>query len=333
MKTMIIGFGRMGQRHLQVCRNLNLDVVGIYDLSQTIHQDGTTIKTVTSFQQDIDSRPDVVIIASTAPSHFEYAKLCFAKEIPYILCEKPLCSSLNQLNELKALHDQYPNVHFAVNHPMRYMEQFSKIKQLIETENYGELRSISIQGGNFGAAMNATHYFETLRFLTNEYAEKVWAWLDNQSTPNPRGAQYQDQCGALRVETSSGKRLYMDISQDQGHGLFVTYTCRYGQIQVDELEGRVYASQRKNPDDLKMPTTRYGLESQINQYKIKPIDALEPTQKLLEALLTGKNYPTMQDGIMTVKTLIAALAASELNTMIDVNYIPQSYHDKVFPWA
>jgi predicted dehydrogenase len=333
MKTMIIGFGRMGQRHLQVCGNLNLDVVSIYDLAAVINQDGTAIKAISTFEQDIDSRPDLVIIASTAPSHFDYAKLCFMKEIPYILCEKPLCSSLNQLKELQRLQLQYPNVHFAVNHPMRYMEQFNKIKTLIETEHYGELSSISIQGGNVGAAMNATHYFEALRFLTNEYAEKVWAWLEDQKSPNPRGAQYQDQCGTIRVETASGKRLYMDISHDQGHGLFVTYTCAYGQIHVDELEGRVYASQRKNPADLKMPTTRYGLESQINEYKIKPIDALEPTQKLIEALLTGQKYPTMQDGIMTVKTLIAALASSELHTMIDVNHIPLSYSHKVFPWA
>jgi hypothetical protein len=217
---------------------------------------------------------------------------------------------------------------------MRFMEQYTYIKKMIAENGFGELGSISVQAGNFGAAMNGTHYFEMFRFMTDQYASKVWAWLKPQSSKNPRGDIFQDVAGSIRIGNEKQQRFYMDISEDQGHGVFVTYTCKYGQIHVDELLGRVYISKRKNSEDTNLPTTCYGLPAEAYALTIKPADALLPTERVLKSLLEGKNFPPLADGIMAVKTLVAAYASSDsLGKEVCLDDIPLGYQNKIFPWA
>ena len=80
-----------------------------------------------------------------------------------------------------------------------------------------------VSAGNFGMAMNSIHYFEAFRFLADEAPLSVSAWFDDELLSNPRGPQFQDVSGCVRVTTSSGHRLYIDASADQGHGMQVTY--------------------------------------------------------------------------------------------------------------
>ena len=56
----------------------------------------------------------------------------------------------------------------AVNHQMRFMEQYLTPKAIIEGDAFGGLTSVTVVGGNFGLSMNALHYFEMFRFMTGE---------------------------------------------------------------------------------------------------------------------------------------------------------------------
>lgn len=333
MKTFLIGFGRMGQRHYEVLKNIGIKDVLIFD----INTNNTAVKIYSpdTFQEYLNVHcPDLVIVSSTAPSHAEYIQLAVSTGVKYILCEKPICTSLAAAENLKNILEKSPQTKIAVNHQMRFMEQYTHIKKMINEDGFGTLGSISIQAGNFGAAMNGTHYFEMFRFMTDQYASKVWAWLEPQSSKNPRGDMFQDVAGSIRIENKIGQRFYMDISENQGHGVFVTYTCKYGQIHVDELLGRVYVSRRKNADDIALPTTRYGLPSETYGLTIEPADAFVPTERVLRSLLEGENFPSLFDGLMAVKTLVAAYISSQFfGKQVDIDNIPLDYKNKIFPWA
>jgi predicted dehydrogenase len=333
MKTFLIGFGRMGQRHYQVLKSIGLTNIVIFD-QNTDHSEIGICPHNTFEEQLTLQRPDLVIISSTAPSHAEYIHLAIHAGVKYILCEKPVCVSLSEAKTLEETLKKYPQTKIAVNHQMRFMEQYTRIKQMINEEGFGQLGSIAVQGGNFGAAMNGTHYFEMFRFLTDQYAIKTWSWLKPQGDTNPRGDRFQDVAGSIRLENKLGQRFYMDISEDQGHGIFVTYTCKYGQIHVDELMGRVYISKRKNRDDILLPTTRYGMPSGCYDFKIEPADAIEPTTRVLKSLLEEENFPSLSDGVMAIKTLVAAYASSELlGKVVEIDDISAEYKNKIFPWA
>jgi predicted dehydrogenase len=338
MKVFIIGFGRMGYTHyLVVSKVLPNAEIEVFD-AQTRPRDYAreiVINDVKALEASLNEyKPDLVIISTTSTARFSYLQMCFHANIKYVLCEKPVCVSLREAELLEVAVKEFPEVNLAINHQMRFMEQYTIIKEKIKFQEFGPLGSISVQAGNFGAAMNGTHYFEMFRFISDCDIHKVWAWLRPQTDINPRGAQFQDVSGSVRLENKKGQRFYMDISEDQGHGIFVTYTCKYAQIHVDELLGRVYVSKRKNKEDMNLPTTRYGLPSEVNSLTIEPADALIPTERILKSLLSGKNFPTLYDGIMAVKTLVAAYASSDLSGKeILLDNIPCGYKEKVFAWA
>ena len=220
----------------------------------------------------------------------------------------------------------------AINHQMRFMEQYTVPKVMLNSEAHGGLASIHAAAGNFGMAMNGTHYLEMARYMSDAAPNCVWAKFSAEDVPNPRGEQFKDKAGWLRVEMDNGVRFSMDASSDQGHGLSVNYATRYGQIFVDELTGDLRETVR-NEDQRDFPTTRYGMPYQVNQQKISPADSLAPTKAVLNALLNGGDYPTAQQARMAVATLVAAYLSNERRGAPVEIKEAEKENERVFPWA
>jgi len=338
IKAAIIGAGRMGRRHIQVIRDLGLSLVGICDLNPDALSLATKEHGITTDLHFTDAHhllkkttPECVIIATTAPTHCEYT--CLAAELgaKYVLCEKPMAVSLaecDKMVEVCACH----GTKLAVNHQMRYMEQYTEPKRIIESDVFGGLCSITVVGGNFGMAMNGTHYFEMFRYMTDEYPAEVSAWFSPGKIPNPRGLQFEDRAGVVRLISASGKRFYMEISADQGHGVQVIYAGPYGQLVVDELAGNAKLITRKN-DYRNLPSTRYGMPAIEKTFKIEPADVIGPSRSVLDALLNKTNFPSGKDGRLAVSLLVGAYVSDENGhrpVRIDEELLPR---ERVFPWA
>ena len=338
MKVAVIGVGRMGRRHVKVVQELGLSLVGICDQDPdalTICQQESNVSSdrhYTTVEKMLKkTRPDCVIIATTSPVHCEYTCLAAESGAHYILCEKPMAISLAHCNQMIKVCKQH-DVCLAINHQMRFMEQYTEPKKIICSESFGGLSSVTVVGGNFGMAMNGTHYFEMFRYLTDEKPQEVTAWFSDEKVPNPRGPRFEDRAGSVRITTAQGKRLYMDISADQGHGIKVIYTGRYGQLVVDELKGEMFLSVRKE-EERNLPSTRYGSASLENMKKIQPADATTPTKSVLDALIHETNYPIGEEGRLAVATLIAAYCSHEQGhkpVIIDEENLPV---EREFPWA
>ena len=338
MKSVVIGCGRMGVRHIQVLQSMNYNLVGALDLSEASLENLVTQKLATKDQTFTNAsqmfakvKPQLAIIATTAPTHLEYVEQAVKAGVKYILCEKPLATSLADCQKMVDLCEKN-GVKLAVNHQMRFMEQYTAIQKLVKDTNCGEVKSIQVSAGNFGIAMNGCHYFEMLRFILGEYPQKVSAWFSKEEVPNPRGKQFKDHAGSIRIETKSGKRFYMEASADQGHGVTVTYVTKFGQIFVDELLGHMYINYR-HPESEPAPTTRYGQPAKTEVRTIAGADILKSTGAVIEALVAGENYPSGKDGLMAVKTLVAAHMSNEQNGKA-INLTDEKMEtERVFPWA
>lgn len=337
MKIGIIGLGRMGRRHIQVIRNLGFDIVGVYDPMQSsvdlaIEEQHIPRTVVFESAQDLlnIARPDGLVVASTATSHCEYVCMAAAAGVGHVLCEKPLAVSVAQSDRM-IRECREAGTKLAVNHQMQFMEQYTVVKSLAESEAFGGLRSVTVAASNFGLAMNGAHYFEMFRYLTDEEISSVSFWVDDELVPNPRGEQYKDRSGQLRAVTAGGIRLYMEIGGDQGHGLQVIYGCRYGQIFVDELSGYVrYMHRQAEYRDL--PTTRYGMPAEQNILTIAPADVIGPTQAVWSAMLANRSYPDGECGRHAVRALVAANVSGERGgALVSMDEVSDS--DRTFPWA
>jgi len=338
MKAAVIGTGRMGRRHVQVIREMGLSLSGACDLSSEAREqcrDEFNLSPDQIFTNATEmleaTNPECVIIATTSPTHCENTCLAAEHGAKFILCEKPMAVSLEQCDRMVDTCKKTGTL-LAINHQMRFMEQYTEPKKMMQSDAFGGLSSVTVVAGNFGLAMNGTHYFEMFRYLTDETPREVTAWFSMGHVPNPRGAQFQDRAGSIRITTESGKRFYLDVSDDQGHGVNVIYSGRNGQIFIDELQGKMLSSVRK-VECRELPTTRYGTPAENSERDIEPADAFAPTKSVLKALLTKTNFPTGTEGRLAVATLVCAYCSHERGHM------PVAIEDKnlplqrTFPWA
>ena len=220
-----------------------------------------------------------------------------------------MASSLDECDQMIEVCRRH-GAKLAINHQMRLMDQYLEAKRLIEAPEFGGWSSITVIAGNFGIAMNGIHYFELFRWLTGELPAQVTAWFSREPVKSPRGPQFTDRAGQVHLSTASGKRMYLETGDDQGNGIRVIYAGRNGMVIADELGGRIEHLVR-HAEHRELPTTRYGMPSDLRQLEVAPADAVVPSKRVLEELLAGRDYPTGEDGRTALEVLVAAFVSAE----------------------
>lgn len=337
IKTVVVGAGMMGRRHVQAVHRVEgFDFRGISDLREEAlsraREEGTAAEQCfADTQVMLDAvRPDCVVIATTAPSHAELAEEAVYAGARMLLVEKPLCVSLGQLRRLRSLCEER-GVRVAVNHSVRFCANYNKLKELSSLQGLGTLTSVTLAAGNIGLAMGASHQFELFHFLTGNGHDSVCAWFQPNPWPNPRGPQFTDAAGQIRLENSQGQRQYLEIGPDQGHGLQMILSFPHGQIHADLLVCEAVVDMRR-PEHRSMPPTRYGMPPELERHALPPFDVIDAAARMLEALRDDENYPDFEAAERIIRTLVAAYVSDE-NSHMAVNIHGKLPEDRHFAWA
>lgn len=339
LQFVLVGTGRMGLSHLRAAQNLGLKPVGICDLrpeslSKAAELAGLSASDCYSDPAELFAKHpgvDLVLIATTADSHRDLVEKAAASGAKAVLCEKPMATSAEDCNAMIAACNA-SGTRLAVNHQMRFMDQYTRIRDELQSGKFGALGSMNVVAGCFGLSMNGSHYCEALRWLTDSEIVSASAWFAPESLKNPRGEQFSDQAGEVRFETANGKRLLMSIGADHGHGMTVTYATRFGHIFVDELEG-VYLATARKPEHQEMPVTRYGMPWDRWEVRFPQADNVGPTQAVIQALLKGEDFPDGPAGRNAVAAVAAAWQSAEQGGKpVRVGASPE-YDKKRLPWA
>jgi predicted dehydrogenase len=128
MKLCVIGVGRMGRRHVTAARSAGFEIAGVFDLSAEALASTRAECNVDAALTFGDAaamlkavRPDAIVVSTTAPSHGEF--VCAAAEggVRYILCEKPMATSVAECDRMIAAC-RAAGAKLAVNHQRRFME-------------------------------------------------------------------------------------------------------------------------------------------------------------------------------------------------------------------
>jgi len=304
-RVAIVGHGRMGERHVAAARSLGHEVVGIVDPRLEARQRAVDVATY----EDLDgllstTTPDCLVVATTADSHAPLVIDAARAGVGHILCEKPMATSLAECDAMLAACAA-TGARLAVNHQMRFLPHYLALREVVDGIDFGGWTSITAVTGNVGLAMNGVHYFELFRWLSGEPLSTVSAWFDDTTVANPRGPQFQDRSGCLRATSAKRRRLYIDASGDQGHGLLLVVAGAHGTAVLDELEGELTVTVRE-VDQRDLPTTRYALPAIRKRIEVTPTDVVQPTADVLDALLTAGDHPTGDDGRAALAVLVAA---------------------------
>ena len=137
MKFGIIGYGSIGQRHVN-----NLITLGQKDIV-LLRKIGSSNRhnfvEFTEVQVFLDSQPDVVIIANPTSLHAEYLMQILDRNI-HVMVEKPLVSTMEELQSIENKIVNYTGIGMTA-YNMRFHPCVKEAKRVIENDLLGKIYS------------------------------------------------------------------------------------------------------------------------------------------------------------------------------------------------
>lgn len=211
---LIVGFGGMGCRHAQSLINSYSDsLVYIYEPNDDIYEKNLNligqslnknIKRLQNFNE-IRSKIDFCVIATSSGPRFEILKELLNYEITYFLVEKVVFQSNKQFQEIQKL---VGDKKIYVNFVNRYFKNYADIKQDINNHSF----TMDVVGGDFGLGCNALHYFDLFKYFGGVEPSLSKINLTENINGNKRGNIYKEVEGQISILGKKGSVL--NISSD-----------------------------------------------------------------------------------------------------------------------
>lgn len=241
-RAAVIGAGNQGR---DVCLGLlqleGVEVAAVADRSADAlaHLETEVNLPGTHFYQDAGELlqaelVDLVCIATNTPAHVPLARMAVEAGVKYLLVEKPVGTCSFSAREMVDAATA-KGARLAVNHSRRWSLDYQAIRRYLETGQIGAVRQVYVAFGSGGLAMNGVHFIDLMRFLVNSEIAHVTGYLDAETAPNKRGAEYCDPSGHALFHFANGARGFLDCSADLlRKDSFVVIKTEHGRIEVDE---------------------------------------------------------------------------------------------------
>ena len=181
IKSLIIGAGQLGSRHLQgLLKFKKKQLIYILDPSEiSLNISKERAKEVENnhdliYIKSWDELPnifDLVIVATGANVRSKVVyKLLTELKVKNLVLEKVLFQDINSYSEISDLIKKTKTSTW-VNHPRRMFNHYQKIKKTISQSE--EKVSFQVYGGNWGLACNGVHFIDLFSFLSNSEVEYI----------------------------------------------------------------------------------------------------------------------------------------------------------------
>ena len=322
MKSLLIGFGSIGKRHLRELSSRSREVF-VFDMKNSFPE---IIKEVgnATFYSDWNSLTndhksfDFAVISTWGPNHLTQLRNVADLNIKSVLIEKPLASSLRDLQEIESIVEEkglriFENFHF------RYCNFKNAIQQLEREFNLGNLIQFNISGGAKCIATTGIHYLDLCEWLfdcrpINVISDVNYAYI------NPRSPSLRLYGGLVKWDYPNGSKLTINMTNDSYSDAAVELIWKNAKAVFDGNTLTLFG-----PPD-------FPIFDQLTTARVKPfiqkliqVDAVtDSTSKdgmtnLYNAFFNPREtYRNLYPGSST-KDLISALIASELNKKLSLN--------------
>lgn len=183
----VIGCGHWGPNHVRVFRSLpETEVLYVVDVDSSRLDKARTLFPGVRGEKDlgavlVDPAVDAVVVATPTQTHYEVVKAALQAG-KHVLCEKPLCSTVGEANELVRLANETDRI-LMVGHVFLFNPGILKVKELVDSGEVGDLQYLSAVRTNLGpirgdvnAAYDlATHDISIFNFLLGAKPQLVSA--------------------------------------------------------------------------------------------------------------------------------------------------------------
>ena len=150
MRTLVVGGGSIGTRHLNSLRSLGVATLSVVEpdaqRQMVLCKDGT-VAGFDTLEQGLNWEPDLVVIATPTYLHVEQA-LTAAKRGCHLFIEKPLSHTMMDLGELSKEVNSKGLISL-VGCNMRFHPGPAKVKELLEQEAVGRVLFARVHTGSY----------------------------------------------------------------------------------------------------------------------------------------------------------------------------------------
>ena len=146
MKVAIIGYGSIGKRFTDIILHIPNTEIIICTKKETIKNNKKLI-ICHSIKECLRLQPDVVFITNVTSAHIPTAKI-FAKKGIHLFIEKPLSSSLKDIDDLSSIIKSKKLITM-VGCNLRFHKAIISIKELIDKGQIGRILSVKAENGSF----------------------------------------------------------------------------------------------------------------------------------------------------------------------------------------
>ncbi len=243
---------------------------------------------------------DILIIATTADSHFSLTETAIQMGVKRILLEKPLTTSLEEGQALIKLATEHQILVY-VDHTRRWMVTFQALRNLIKSGIIGKPETLMMPYGESGVAMIGSHMFDLCRFIMDAEIVSVSSSIDKVQQENKRGARFFDPTGNFRCELSNGvvADIYLSNAFSKRHNLLFIVGSK-GRIEIDF-----------DVENMRITTSAGMVYEKPFPYQVDRKNALN---NIIFDLLKGSPpICSTTDGLKALEAVIAAMESADQN--------------------
>lgn len=290
MRTLVVGAGRMGLRHLRGLASVT-DDLHVVDPRPEAREAAGAPHAYGSLEEALAAGPyDAAVLAETATGRLERFAALAAAGVPAVLVEKPVEQSRRRVRAL-ASAAQAGGVDARVNHYFRGLERFRELREL------GGPFQISVVGGAYGLACNGIHWLDLALYLSGDGGGRLlYGELDAEPIASGRGAEFRDYGGRALYGFDDGSRLF--LSCDAASPAPMQATIVHAQVESVLLLHDARAVEYRRDPASALPPYRYGADFERSEAPALEADDLwRSTEQWAAAIAAGKPAPQPPVGL------------------------------------
>jgi predicted dehydrogenase len=328
LRTAVVGAKGMGAYHLRHAAKLpEFQVVATCDLNEEIAQSlASEFEGATAYHEYAtmlrESRPDVVIIATTTATHTALTLQAVEAGVRAVHCEKPMAVSLGEARHMVEAC-RAKGVALLVNHQRRTFPVYREIRRLMESGVLGKIELIRASCAG-DVLSDGTHLIDTVRHLNSDNEVN---WVFGQVTrqldkTDESGFRYghpieTGSMAILQFENSVRAEIFTGNMQQKGR--------LYQEYEVIGTEGRLHRNGDSSNPPLLIQDAQAGgwrpvvVEGSDDLSKTYSEMETEIFRRFADMIFDGATHPMAGDsGLKNQEIVMAIYESARLRARVDL---------------
>ena len=331
----VIGLGRMGARVIAAGERARMRLVAVHDVMDApfaLDQRPELAEVRRATVEDVlAAAPDVLAIATTAPSHAPLLDAALDAGLKRFMVEKPFVTGIDEGRTVLDKAERL-GARVVVNHGRRFHPAYAALKARDGTPELGDLRAIGVTMGAGGLGCMGVHYLDLFAQMFDAPPARVYAVRSGRVEANPRGADFDDPGAQALLSWPDGRRASLDACDDTGIPPWLEFRFTYGRVVI-ENEMTPWRMFHRSDEDRALPLTRYGQpNAEFEMPGFAKFDILDMCEAaLMEAAGDGPQQAGGEAALDAVACFAAIRASVETGGPVDLPVTDPALRGRRFP--